>query len=56
MDERRFVVAGGRGARAAWAFVASPPHLANMTDPAWTAVGVGVHYDGATWYITLEFR
>ena len=38
------------------AFVASPPHLANMTNPAWTAVGVGVHYDGAAWYITLEFR
>ena len=38
------------------AFVASPPHLANMTNPAWTAVGVGVHYDGGAWYITLEFR
>ncbi len=38
------------------AFVASPPHLANMTNPAWTTVGVGVHFDGATWHITLEFR
>ena len=37
-------------------FVASPPHFANMTNPAWTAVGVGVRFDGATWYITLEFR
>jgi uncharacterized protein YkwD len=38
------------------AFVASPPHLANMTNPAWTAVGIGVHYDGTTWHITVEFR
>ncbi len=38
------------------AFVASPPHFANMTNPAWTTVGVGVHNDGAAWYITLEFR
>jgi uncharacterized protein YkwD len=38
------------------AFIASPPHLAAMTDPAWTSVGVGIHFDGATWYITLEFR
>jgi uncharacterized protein YkwD len=38
------------------AFVASPPHLANMITAAWTMVGVGVHTDGATWYITLEFR
>jgi uncharacterized protein YkwD len=38
------------------AFVASPPHFANMTNPAWTAVGVGGQYDGTTWYITLEFR
>ncbi len=38
------------------AFVASPPHLANMTNPAWTMAGVGVHYDGTTWYITVEFR
>ncbi len=37
-------------------FVASPPHVANMTNPAWTAVGIGVHYDGTTWYMTLEFR
>lgn len=38
------------------AFLASPAHLANMTNPAWTTIGVGVHTDGATWYITLEFR
>jgi uncharacterized protein YkwD len=38
------------------AFVASPSHLANMVNPAWTAVGVGVHTDGASWYITLVFR
>ena len=38
------------------AFVSSPPHLANMVNTAWTAVGVGVHTDGALWYITLEFR
>ncbi len=38
------------------AFLASPMHLANMINPAWTSVGVGVHFDGATWYITLEFR
>ena len=29
------------------AFLASPTHLANMVNPAWTAVGVGVHTDGA---------
>ncbi len=38
------------------AFVASPPHLENMVNPAWTTVGVGVHTDGASWYIALEFR
>jgi hypothetical protein len=38
------------------AFVASPLHLANMVNAAWTAVGVGVHTDGTTWYLTLEFR
>ena len=38
------------------AFVASPPHGANMTNPAWTVVGVGVHFDGTTWHITHEFR
>ena len=38
------------------AFVASPPHLANMVDPAWTAVGVGAYQSGTTWYITVEFR
>ena len=38
------------------AFLASPAHLANMIDPAWTTVGVGVHTDGASWYITLVFR
>ena len=37
-------------------FVNSPPHFANMVNPAWTAVGVGIHHDGSTWYITLEFR
>ncbi len=36
-------------------FVNSPPHYANMTNPNWTAVGVGVHQVGTTWYITLEF-
>jgi uncharacterized protein YkwD len=38
------------------AFLASPTHLANMINPASTTVGVGVHTDGVTWYITLEFR
>ncbi len=38
------------------AFLASPPHLANMINAAWTTVGVGVHTDGVSWYITLEFR
>jgi uncharacterized protein YkwD len=38
------------------AFLASPPHLANMVNPAWTTVGVGVHTDGTLWYITLVFR
>ena len=37
-------------------FVNSPPHFANMTNPNWTAVGVGVHQAGTTWYITFEFR
>ena len=37
-------------------FVNSPPHYANMTNPNWTAVGVGMHQVGATWYLTLEFR
>jgi uncharacterized protein YkwD len=37
-------------------FVNSPPHFANMTDPKWTAVGVGVHLEGTTWFITFEFR
>ena len=37
-------------------FVNSPPHYANMTNPNWTAVGVGVHQVGTTWYLTLEFR
>jgi hypothetical protein len=27
-----------------------------MVTPAWTMVGVGVHTDGTTWYLTLEFR
>ena len=38
------------------AFLASPTHLANMVNPTWTTVGVGVHTDGASWYITLVFR
>jgi uncharacterized protein YkwD len=38
------------------AFLASPTHLANMLDPAWTTVGVGIHTDGVSWYITLVFR
>ena len=38
------------------AFLASPMHLANMINPAWTVVGVGVHSDGASWLITAEFR
>ena len=38
------------------AFVASPSHFANMTNPNWTAVGVGAHLAGTTWYITFEFR
>jgi uncharacterized protein YkwD len=38
------------------AFVASPPHLANMLTPGWTAVGVGFHFDGSTWFVTLVFR
>ena len=37
-------------------FVNSPPHFANMTNPNWTSVGVGIHQVGTTWYITLEFR
>jgi uncharacterized protein YkwD len=37
-------------------FVNSPPHYANMTNPNWTAVGVGMHQVGTTWYLTLEFR
>ena len=38
------------------AFLASPTHLANMVNPAWTTVGVGVHTDGESWFITLVFR
>jgi uncharacterized protein YkwD len=38
------------------AFLASPAHLANMLNPAWTTVGVGVHTDGESWFITLVFR
>jgi uncharacterized protein YkwD len=38
------------------AFLASPSHLANMVNPAWTTVGVGIHTDGTSWYITLVFR
>ena len=38
------------------AFLASPTHLANMVNPTWTMVGVGLHTDGASWYITLVFR
>ena len=38
------------------AFLGSPTHLANMINPAWTSVGIGVHTDGSSWYITLEFR
>ena len=36
-------------------FVNSPPHFANMTNPAWTKVGVGVHVSGTGWHITVEF-
>jgi len=35
--------------------VNSPAHFANMTNPAWTKVGVGVHVSGTTWHITFEF-
>ena len=38
------------------AFLASPPHLANMVNSTWTQVGVGVYLDGTTWYLSLEFR
>jgi len=38
------------------ALVASPPHFANMVNPAWTSVGIGLHRDGTDWYLTVEFR
>ena len=38
------------------AFLASPAHLANMVNPTWTTIGVGVDTDGEAWYITLVFR
>ncbi len=38
------------------AFVASPPHLANMVGSSWTSVGIGVHDDGINSHVTVEFR
>ena len=32
----------------------SPPHLACMTNPAPTAAGVGVYFEGGEWWVTLE--
>lgn len=37
------------------AFVASPPHLANMVDPAFQWIGVGVAYGGGRVWVAVEF-
>ncbi|RZV46656.1 MAG: CAP domain-containing protein, partial [Acidimicrobiales bacterium] len=37
------------------AFIASPGHYANIIDPAFTHVGIGVVWDGARLYVTQRF-
>ena len=34
----------------------SPPHLANLLDPEWKAMGFAVHEEGGILYVALEFR
>jgi hypothetical protein len=37
------------------AFVASPPHLADIIDPDFQSVGIGVVKEGASYYVTQKF-
>lgn len=37
------------------AFVASPAHYANMVNPYFTKLGVGVVWSGSTMYVAVEF-
>lgn len=37
------------------AFVHSPKHYANLADPAFTHIGIGVAYNGAKQYVTHRF-
>ena len=36
-------------------WVNSPGHFANMTNPRWTKVGIGLHVDGSGWWGTHVF-
>ncbi len=38
------------------AWLASPPHYANMTNPNWRYVGIGFYHDASGWYAVHEFR
>jgi cysteine-rich secretory family protein len=46
---------GGNVSQLFDAFVASPHHYANLIDPLWTKVGVGVVMSGTTMYTSHEF-
>ena len=46
---------GGNVSQLFDAFVASPHHYANLVDPLWTKVGVGVVMSGSTMYTSHEF-
>jgi uncharacterized protein YkwD len=46
---------GASAAGAMAAFIASPTHRANLEATDITAVGIGVWFDGATYYVTQEF-
>lgn len=36
-------------------WMGSPPHYANLTNPDWTRIGVGIHHEGDAWWGTHVF-
>jgi hypothetical protein len=37
-------------------WMGSPPHYANLTNPGWTRIGVGIHHSGNGWWGTHVFE
>jgi uncharacterized protein YkwD len=53
-DDSLSAAAAGAYFNDAW--VNSPGHFANMTNPNWTEVGIGLHRESSGWWATHVFR